>query len=125
MRERKGGGRGGRERKKERREGRKGERGEGGGRKGERGEGGGRESQRGVGGIREGNRGSKELERAEKDKEGCGRWLCVGDGVENYTYICTHVMLYPVECLLLRFMEPWAIILLGGVLPFGSIFIEV
>jgi transmembrane 9 superfamily protein 3 len=23
------------------------------------------------------------------------------------------------------FMEPWAIILLGGVLPFGSIFIEV
>ena len=37
-------------------------------------------------------------------------------------FICSLVLSLYYIC---RFMEPWAIVLLGGVLPFGSIFIEV
>ena len=33
--------------------------------------------------------------------------------------------MFPPCCVVRRFMEPWSIVLLGGVLPFGSIFIEV
>ena len=39
-----------------------------------------------------------------------------------YTYMCIYLLFH--VCVF-RFMQPWAIVMLGGVLPFGSIFIEV